>query len=355
MAGKKRLDVDSETALAAVSEERDLERIRQENQAEREQLIAQSHEIIGRVQANTLMSKFANVSNLVHLKNIKESKIYRDLPMVGTWDKYCEYLGLSRQKVDEDLANLAAFGEDFLLTCQQFSLGYRDLRKLRQLTHDGTIQVIDGAVEIAGEKIPLDEDHKEDLQAAIEKIAEEQTALREEMAAQKKATERVQKDTHKSLVKLQKENDQFRKKAEARGLTLEEDGFITQVAGYRDLVQGSFIALDPNAEDNIIPPDLTPRMRAALISTAHNLKMQALALYDTLVSVVGDPAMNPEMLEDYEKWLEKYHEHDEAKTKESPADVSPCVACSNARPQCPDKCCKDCEETCNSRQKCRNK
>jgi hypothetical protein len=272
---------------------------------ERQALIAQCHEVIGRVQANALMAKFANVSNLVYLKNIKESKIYRNLPMVGTWENYCEYLGLSRQKVDEDLANLAAFGEDFLTTCQQLQVGYRDLRKLRQLTHSGAIQVTDDALEISGECIPLDADHKEDIQAAIEKIIEEQAGLKEELTAQKKANDRAQEANRKEIVKLQKDLDRLEARAQGKGLSAEEDAFLEKVEAHKILVQGSFLALDP-AEIKQIVPEMTYTMRATIIATVHFLKMQALALYDAVTTQIGDPVINPEIIEEYEQWLKDY-------------------------------------------------
>ncbi|MDD5106084.1 MAG: hypothetical protein PHC49_10755 [Desulfuromonadaceae bacterium] len=150
---------------------RDDELQRDMDQCNREKRIAEAHEIIGRVQALSFIEKVTTISSLVQLSKIKESKVYRDLPNIGTWEKYCDYIGLTRQKVDEDLRNLATFGEQFLTTCQQFSLGYRDMRKLKQLTHEGSV-IIDGdCLVIADESpIPIDQDHAEELQAAIERI-----------------------------------------------------------------------------------------------------------------------------------------------------------------------------------------
>lgn len=149
---------------------REEEKQRSVEQTDRENRIAEAHEIIGRVQALSFIEKVTTISSLVQLSKIKESKVYRDLPNIGTWEKYCEYIGLTRQKVDEDLRNLATFGEQFLTTCQQFSLGYRDMRKLKQLTHDGSV-IIDGdCLVIDTESIPIDQDHAEELQTAIERI-----------------------------------------------------------------------------------------------------------------------------------------------------------------------------------------
>ena len=58
-------------------------------------------------------------------------------------------------------------------------------------------------------------------------------------------------------------------------------------------------------------PELTNRMRATVISLVLNLKMQILALADTVVTEIGNATMNPEVIEDYEKWLDEYHKGDE--------------------------------------------
>ncbi len=140
------------------------------DQSNRERQIASCHEAIGRIQAAGAFRKLATVSELVWLKDMKETKVYRDLPMVGTWDKFCAYLGKDRRTVDEDLQNLAAFGEDFLETSRQLSIGYRELRTLRQLTHDGAVVIEGDCLVIDAESIPIDQEHAEELQAAIERI-----------------------------------------------------------------------------------------------------------------------------------------------------------------------------------------
>ncbi len=178
--------------------------------ADRERLIAQCHEVIGRVQAADVFSKMATVSSLVWLREMKEAKIYKDLPNIGTWDNFCKYLGKDRRTVDEDLQNLSSFGENFLETCRQLSIGYRELRQLRQLTHNGDV-VIDGEVITIGEKkIPFDPDHTDDLQAAIEWILDEKSGL----------AQRVEK-LEKNMKAVVKE--------ETKGLRLEKDALVKEV------------------------------------------------------------------------------------------------------------------------------
>ncbi len=179
-------------------------------QSEREARIAKCHQIIGRVQANLLMVDFANVGGLVWLKEMKETREYRDLPGIETWDKFCKSLGLSRQKVDEDLLNISTFGEKFIANVGEMSLGYRDLKKLRQLTHDGSVLIEDNIITIGDESIPIDKEHTEDLHAAIEKILENNTAL----------TQRV--------TKLEKHKDALVKE-ETKGLVMEKKALLEQV------------------------------------------------------------------------------------------------------------------------------
>lgn len=179
--------------------EREIEQARQTEQTEREQLIAKTHQMIGQIRAADMFGKFANVSSLVWLQQVKESKIYKDLPNVGTWEKFCNSIGLSRQKVDLDLQNLATFGEEFLLTVSSLSVGYRELRKLRQLSHDGVVRIEDDAITIGDETIPIDPDHADDLHAAIEKIIEQNTALGARVERLEKQKDEVVKEETKGL------------------------------------------------------------------------------------------------------------------------------------------------------------
>ena len=201
MAGKKRMDPISEAAEQVVEAEQQRGEIAKREQGEREQRIAECHEAIGRFQGFQLLEKFGDVTRLVWLKDVKDSKVYKDLPNVGTWDKFCEYLGLDRHTVDQNLLNLATFGEDFLVTATKMRVGYREMRKLRQLSHDGAVTIDAEFMVIGEERIPLDGEHKEELQAAIETLVEQQAAMQQEFEAQKKAFDRVQADTHKSVTR----------------------------------------------------------------------------------------------------------------------------------------------------------
>ena len=85
--------------------------IKEKEREEREALIAEAHRLAGKIEAFKFISNFADVGSLSLLKKIKESKVYKEMPTIKTWDNYCKSIGLSASKVDEDLNNIATFGE----------------------------------------------------------------------------------------------------------------------------------------------------------------------------------------------------------------------------------------------------
>ncbi|MDP3816203.1 hypothetical protein [Pseudomonas sp.] len=116
------------------------------------------NQLLGQVQMARSFARFADVVSLSKLAHIKETKMYRglagkkgvdqdgnEIADVGTWDGFCQALGLSRSKVDEDLINLAAFGEEALKQLSSIGAGYRDLRQWRRLPDDARSALIEAA------------------------------------------------------------------------------------------------------------------------------------------------------------------------------------------------------------------
>lgn len=287
---KKRLDDMSEAAMQVVEVDQRREDLALQERAEREQRIAECHEVIGRIQGFRLISNFADVGNLVWLRQVKDSKAYRDVPGVSTWDKFCERVGLSRSKVDEDLANLAAFGERFLADVGKFSLGYRDLRRLRQLTCDGTVAIEDHMVLIGDESIPLDPDHREDLHAAIEQLLDAKNALITEKDATLRAKDRVIEAKEDVIKRQEKEIARHEATAQQGGYSPGEEAFIKKMDAARITVDGFLMQFDP--ERHPLPEDASPRMCASLMETLGYFKRVIDAAYDTAADLYGDPEMD---------------------------------------------------------------
>lgn len=146
----------------------------------------------GQIQMADAVSKLTTVVSLQKLAYIKDSKLYRalrgktahdkdgdEIADVGTWDGFCRAIGSSRTKVDEDLTNLAAFGEDALNHLSAIGAGYRELRQYRQLPTDEKTALIEAAQ--SGDK-----DSFLDLaESIIAKHAAEREALKNDLQESK--------------------------------------------------------------------------------------------------------------------------------------------------------------------------
>jgi hypothetical protein len=139
--------VQAANVLAAVqadySEERDL-----------------ANQLLGQIQMSNAFGKWTTVVYLSKLEQVRQSKLYRALPAknvidgdgneiadcrLNTWDGYCRALGLSANKVEEDLLNLSAFGQDALENMGRLGIGYREMRQFRKLPDDQKTALIEVA------------------------------------------------------------------------------------------------------------------------------------------------------------------------------------------------------------------
>lgn len=205
--------------------------IKAKQQEDREALIAEASRMTGRVEAFNVTSRFLTVSTLITLNNIKENKIYKELKGCETWDKYCNSLGFSSKKIDEDLRNLNTFGEEFLLTGQQLGLGYRELRSLSKQVKSGSLEVRDAEVIIDGEVIPLDD--KDELRDALDTLLKSKYKEIEELKDEIKNKESIIEDKEHDIKRLQSSNNTFfkdKEQAERELNYLKAEGSINGVS-----------------------------------------------------------------------------------------------------------------------------
>lgn len=202
----------------------------QKNNEERQALIAEASRLTGRVEAFNFISNLATVSQLMIIKNIKESGVYKELPNINTWEEYCNSLGFSKRHIDEKLENLNTLGANFLETVSQFGLGYRELRQLKKEVKTGSLEVHDAEVIIDGETISLSETDalKDALTDLILKNQEEKKQHKAELKAKDKTIQ-----TYADAAELAKEEE---KKAKALADKYKDDiahffsGRISKVA-----------------------------------------------------------------------------------------------------------------------------
>ena len=287
--GKLDMDPVSLAAVETVEMEQQHEEIAELDEKYREKLIAQVHQIIGRIQGVKLISQTGDVASLVWIKQVKDSKIYKDVPGLGSWEKFCDRLGLSRRKIDEDLQNLENFGQDFLATVASFKVGYRELRKLRYAAADGDLLIEAEGVTVGEEKIPLDPDHVEDLEAAIETLLESRDKTITEQGLTLKAKDRIMKEKERVIIKQERDLARHEREIKARGFAPGEEEFLKQLEAIKLQFTGMSARIEPDAIDLI---DATPHMMAAYLETVGYIRRLATALHDTAIEHYGTPEMD---------------------------------------------------------------
>lgn len=175
--------------------------------------LAEAHEAMGMLKAFNFVGKLLTVGSLKKLQEIKETKKYKGLQYidhegnlltVGSFAEYCKACGFSDKKFYEDIANLNTFGEEFLETSQRLGLGYREMKKLRNLPDEARAEIVDADYSEATDKEELIE-KIEDLTA---KFAQEKKVLEGQLKqsqANYEAQAKVLKNKNERLDKLDKE------------------------------------------------------------------------------------------------------------------------------------------------------
>lgn len=160
----------------------------------------------GVMQHSQFIETVSRVSVLTRIAQVKATKAYKGavvrhqdgtLVTIKTWDDYCNALGMSRRKVEEDLANLAMFGDNLLKMQEHLGIGYRDLRKLRAHMAElpeATQEEIRAEIEQATDK--------EELLATLDEMG----ARNAKLTAEKKELKK-QLDTNDKLLKEAREKE----------------------------------------------------------------------------------------------------------------------------------------------------
>ncbi|MDH7437847.1 hypothetical protein [Pasteurella multocida] len=228
--------------------------------------LAEAHEAMGMIKAFSFVEKLLTVGTLKILRELKISKKYKGLSYidqdgkvltVGSWEQYCKACGLSVNKVDEDLQNLNAFGENFLEESQRLGLGYRDLRKLRKLPEEARAEIVEADYSETADK--------EDLIEKIEELTVKHAKEKESLEAQLKtakdnytAQARVLDNKNKRIDQLDAELE--KKKQYINTLTPDEKGGVLRketsqlVYGAEAILRGqvwkAFATLDAHTEES---------------------------------------------------------------------------------------------------------
>lgn len=243
---------------------------------------------------------YGELLKAITLHGIKQSKEYKAGGM--TWVEFCESQGFEARTVDRMLSDLKPVLDNFSDSVVRFSgMPFNKIKLLGRQISGQLSEIQDGCLVYGDESIPLTPEYHDDIQALIERISEEAKEKVEESEAQISAKDKVLKSKQDLLNKQERILKKYEKEAAVMGITPEEDSYIQQINGLKMGFDGYLLRL----EKNIVPEDyetFTPRMKAALISAAHYMQMQILALYETITTEHGNPTMNPELLAGFDVW-----------------------------------------------------
>lgn len=143
------------------------------------------NQLLGQAQAADALQKISRTLGISKLAHVKETKAYRALKGMktpngsefsGTWEDFCGLLGMSEDKVNQDIANLSSFGEEALESMSRIGIGYREMRQYRRLPDDERLALIEVAK--TGDK----EAFADLAETIIAKHAAEKAALTDQLA-----------------------------------------------------------------------------------------------------------------------------------------------------------------------------
>jgi hypothetical protein len=253
------------------------------------------YEMAGRVKATIFTEVQARFFKYIFLKKVKESKEYRER-FGMTWVEFCDYIGLDWRRVDEKLADLKPYGVEFLTKFADFS-GH-DLNKIKYLTRAKSADSADfteNSIIYQGEEIPLTPEHKDEIQALLERLEESYKAQIEERAAVIRTKDRLIQSQGDLIHRQERTISKFEKDAASQGLSLEEDAFLKKCEKLKIGFDGYMLSLDPDRMEEILPKNNpTPRMLSAYVAAIKYMKMQICAAHDTTIDTYADPSMLPD-------------------------------------------------------------
>ncbi|MBL5859533.1 hypothetical protein JBO49_02760 [Serratia fonticola] len=201
------------------------------------------NQLLGQAQMAEAFGKFSQTVWSSKLAFVKENKLYQSLKgkqtpngleLQGTWAEFCNLLGMSDEKANQDIANLRTFGEEALDSMSRMGIGYRELRQYRRLPEDQKSALIEVAkegdknalLELAEEMIAKHTKEKESL--AIDLDISRQT-----LAEKKEELSKVREDKSKLEEKLM--HRVKRETPEAEGAQIVQEVNVLQHAVMADI------------------------------------------------------------------------------------------------------------------------
>jgi hypothetical protein len=254
-----------------------------------------ANQLIGQVQMAAALSKFSLTVSTSKLAYIKDAKLYKALAVsesadVSTWEGFCTAIGMSRQKVDEDIANLRAFGEDAVESLSRVGAGYRELRQFRRLPEDERAALV--AVAQEGDK----ESFLDMAEALIAKSAKEKETLSAKAAEEREELEAEKKELAEELAAAHRREENLSAEVELQAgklKRLESKERLTRFLPQTEAVRAECLALQAEAE---LPINALLKLFESLVETPSHDDEEGLRLGQVFIAAQAVAARAAEML-----------------------------------------------------------
>jgi hypothetical protein len=178
------------------------------------------NQLLGQAQMAGAFADFSRTVRASKLAYVKENKLYRALKgkktahgayFSGTWEDFCELLGVSHDQANRDIENLKAFGEEALESMSRMGIGYREMRQYRRLPEDHQAALIEVAktgdkeafIDLAEEIIAKHAKEKEALTQRLDEVNADYDAQGEVMAKKAGELDQVKMELEKVRRRVQ--------------------------------------------------------------------------------------------------------------------------------------------------------
>lgn len=172
------------------------------------------NQVLGQAQMAGAFEQFSRTVRTSKLAFVKESKLYQQLKgrtgpngseLTGTWAEFCVLLGTSVDKVDLDISNLKAFGEEALESMARMGIGYREMRQYRKLPEDQKLALIEVAkvgdkesfLDLAEEIITRHAKEKEELSGQLVEAQAEKLAIEKVLETKSNRINQLERDNQR--------------------------------------------------------------------------------------------------------------------------------------------------------------
>ena len=218
-------------------------------QQEKEEAIAYIAEMAGNIKGTNFYKTQAEFFNLLKLKQVKDAKDYRN-KLGMTWDKFCKSVGVKRRTIDLHLEDLEPFRQEFLVAFASFSgAPINKIKYLGMAVNQNLATVAENAIICNGETIPLDAEHKDDIQALLETLEENHKKEKEELEAALSSNKKVLADKEKVMNRQERDLKRLEKTVEKSDLTPEEQDAVNLLSQ----VQMDFLTWHSDIKKKIKP------------------------------------------------------------------------------------------------------